>query len=94
MYVGAPGTTSTTVYTVPANTTTILKNIVMSNTAATPATITINVAGVGIVNSYSVSANDSVIMDMSLVLSAGDVISALQGTSNAINLFLSGVEVS
>ncbi|MFX4305994.1 hypothetical protein F8N00_11430 [Exiguobacterium sp. A1_3_1] len=94
LYIGTPGTTSATLYTVPASTTTILKNVVLSNTTATAAIITINVAGKAIVSSYSVAANDTVVIDLSLVLSATDTITGIQTTANAVNVFLSGVEVA
>jgi hypothetical protein len=93
IYVGTPGTSSATIYTVPASTTTIVKNIVMCNTTSSNAVITVATGGKNIISSYSVAANDTVTIDLSLILAAGDTITAVQTTSNAINLFLSGVEV-
>lgn len=46
------------------------------------------------IKNYSVSANDTVTIDLSLVLDATNTITAIQTTTNAINLFISGVEVS
>ena len=94
LYAGAPGTTSAILYSVPGSTKTIVKCLVFSNKTASEATITINFAGVGLVNAYKVAANDTVVLDLSLVLEAGETITALQGTANAVNLHLSGVEVN
>lgn len=84
----------TTAYTVPASTTTIVKNIVMTNKTGSAATITITIAGVEVVNNYSVAANDTVVIDLSLVMSATETITVQAGTANAINVYISGVEVS
>lgn len=94
LYIGTPGTTSATLYTVPASTTTILKNVVLSNTTATTAVVTIGVGGKNILTNYTVAANDTAVVDLSLVLSASDTITCVQTTANAVNVFLSGVEVA
>ncbi len=93
LYIGTPGTTSATLYTTPASTTTILKNVVLSNTTATAAVVTISVAGKNIVSGYTIQPNDTVVIDLSLVLSAADTITGVQATASAVNVFLSGVEV-
>lgn len=101
LYVGQPGTTAGTLYTAPASTTTILKNILMNNVTSTDATVTINLVPSGssaattnrIFTAYTVKANDTVAVDVSTVMSTGDFISALQGTSAAITIYISGVEV-
>ncbi|MED5042764.1 hypothetical protein P9848_12600 [Geobacillus stearothermophilus] len=94
LYKGTAGTSVTTAYTVPASTTTIVKNIVMTNKTGSAATITITIAGVEVVNNYSVAANDTVVIDLSLVMSATETITVQAGTANAINVYISGVEVS
>lgn len=94
LYAGAPGTTSTNFYTVPSTTTTIVKNITLTNTMASIAVVTITIAGKNIVSGYSVAPNDTVMMDLSLVLNATEIIAGLQTTANAVNVFISGVEVS
>ena len=93
LYIGTPATTGTVYYTVPANTTTIVKNIVLTNITGSSATITIQVANKDVISSYTVNARDTVVIDLSLVMTAGQVITISQGTSNAINVFISGVEV-
>ncbi|MED5042387.1 hypothetical protein P9848_10495 [Geobacillus stearothermophilus] len=93
LFKGTAETTSTTVYTVPASTTTIVKNIVLTNKTANDATITITIAGTGVVYGYSVAANDTVVIDLSLVMNATETITVQSGTANAINIYISGVEV-
>ncbi|OPH47632.1 hypothetical protein BC351_10610 [Paenibacillus ferrarius] len=101
LYVGQPTTAATTLYTVPANTTTIVKNILITNTTATSSNITIyavpNSQTVGnqhkILAAYTVKGNDTISMDVSLVVSSNDTIQALQGTSAAISIYVSGVEI-
>lgn len=93
LYKGTAGTTPSTAYTVPTNTTTIVKNIVLTNKTESAATVTITIAGVEVVNNYSVTANDTVVIDLSLVMSATETITVQAGTASAINVYISGVEV-
>lgn len=101
LYTGQPGTTATTLYTAPASTTTIIKNILVCNTTSSAATLTLSLVASGgsaaasnrILSAYNVSANDTVAIDLSGVLATGDFISALQGTSTALTCHITGVEV-
>jgi hypothetical protein len=45
-------------------------------------------------SALSINANDTVAIDLSGVLSTGDFISGLQGTSSALTIHITGVEVS
>lgn len=102
LYIGQPGTSATTLYTVPANTKSIVKNIVLTNTTGADATITLNFVPSGgvvlpanqIICSYTISANDTVVIDLSAVLEAGDTIQGYQGTASAVTVYLSGLEVA
>jgi hypothetical protein len=102
LYWGTPGTTETTLYTVPTSTTTFIKEIWLCNTTSTAATISLSIvnsggaAGTGnrILQAYSVPPNGVVVIACQEHMDAGDVISGLQGTSGAINLRISGVEVA
>ena len=101
LYTGQPGTSASTIYTAPASTTTIIKNILICNTTTSAATVTLNlVASAGsaaasnrILSTYNVNASDTVAIDLSGVLATGDFISAVQGTSSALTLHITGVEV-
>lgn len=102
MYVGQPGTTNTTLYTVPANTQGIIKYIKICNTTTNDATITLSLVPSGgsagstnrLINADTLRANETKAIDTGEVLNAGDFISALQGTSGAITLHISGIEVT
>jgi len=91
---GTPGTTSTTLYTTPASTKTIVKSLIISNSTTVEATITAKFAEIGLINAYKVAPNDTVVLDLSLVLEAGESITALQGTVGSVNVHISGVEVA
>jgi ATP-dependent protease ClpP protease subunit len=100
-YIGQPGTSATTLATVPSGKTWIVKQICLANTTASDATVTIHLvpsggsAGVGnmIVPGITVYAKSVVTVDLAQVMTAGDFIAGLQGTTSAITVTISGVEV-
>jgi hypothetical protein len=105
-YFGQPGTTTTTLYTAPSNTTAnpspgataIVKEIVLANTTANAATVTIGINGTSAANqiipAISVGANDTKILSgLNLMLNASDTLQGLQGTASAVTVVISGVEV-
>lgn len=94
LYKGTPGTTSTTAYTAPAATTTIVKNIIMTNKTALNATLTVTIAGTEVVYQYSVPAKDMITIDLTAVINATETITLIAGTASAVNVYISGVEVS
>lgn len=101
LYVGQPGTSIGTVYTVPANSRVIVKNIVLVNTASSDVTVNLHFVPSGqspgnenkIIADYAVRAKDTVVIDLSAVLEAGDTIQAAQSTVGAVTVYMSGVEV-
>ena len=98
LYSGQPGTSEGTLYTVPASTDAKVTEVVIANTSAAPATISLSAvpsggsAGVAnrLVAGLSVAANSVTVLDMSVFLTTGDFLSALQGTSGAVTLTISG----
>lgn len=86
----------------PAGTKVILKQVLLANTAAAAATVSISLVPSGgtagaanrIVPTVSVAANSVAAIDMSQVMEAGDFLSAVQGTLGAITVTISGVVVS
>jgi hypothetical protein len=101
-YIGQPGTTATTLFTVPVSTTYIVKCINICNTTSSAATITVNKVASGgsasaanrMLSSLNINANDTVMIDnISWTMTAGQFISALQGTSSALTIYFSGLEV-
>jgi ATP-dependent protease ClpP protease subunit len=102
LYIGQPGTSNTTLYTVPSGKKAIIKQILLANTSASSVTITIylvpsgGTAGAGnmIVSDITVNAKTVVTIDMAQVMNAGDFLVGVQSTSGAITVTISGVEVS
>ena len=93
LFRGAAALTSTTLYTVPSATTTVVSNIVVTNTAASAATFTLNLNGVSIGTSVIVAANDSTVIDMKQVLATTQTITGL-ASATTVNFHISGVEIS
>lgn len=89
----AAATSSTTLYTVPSATTTVVTNIAITNTAATSATFTITLNGVAIQSGSSVAANTTAYIDLKQVLNATQVIAGL-ASATTVNFHISGVEIS
>lgn len=98
LYVGKPTTSNGTLYTVPGNTTTIVKNIILTNTAANEVTVNLYFVPNGssstssnqILSSVSISSNTTTVIDMAGVLEEGDKISA---DSTGASIYISGLEV-
>jgi hypothetical protein len=90
---GAAATTSTLLYTVPASTTTVVTNIVVTNTAGTSATFTLLLDDVSIGTTVTVGAYDSTIIDMKQVLATTKTIKGL-ASATTVNFHISGVEIS
>ena len=93
--------TETTLYTCPTSqtTTTMVKQIVVTNTgsATTFALSLVPVAGTAgtanrLFNSLAIAANETVILDVSQVMTSGDFISARSAVGATVNVTISGVE--
>jgi len=101
MYQGQPGILETTLYTVPEGNTMVLKEIIITNTSALAATISLsvvpagNVAGVTnrIKVAEEIAANKSETFEVEIPMKVGDFISGLQGTADSITLTISGEEI-
>ena len=82
-------------YTVPTGYSAIIKQLVVTNTTGTAATFTFYIgaasAGNALFSGTSVAANDTVIINLSQVLTTGEVLRALASTNSALNLTVSGV---
>ena len=89
----AAAVTNTTLYTVPSATTTIVTNIVVSNTAATAATFDLSLDGVQIFNDAAIAANSTAFFDLKQVLVATDLIEGL-ASAITVNFHISGVEIA
>ena len=90
-YRGAATTTSSTIYTVPSNTTSILTDIVVTNTDANQQTVTISVDGVVLIPTVPISSNSVLNFQFRTVIGATKTITALAGSTN-VTLHVSGVQ--
>ena len=89
----AAAVTSTTLYTVPASTTAVVTNIVVTNTAGASGTFSLLLDDVSIATTVTVGAYDSTIIDMKQVLATTKTIKGL-ASAITINFHISGVEIS
>lgn len=93
LYRGAATTnTATTLYTVPASTTAVITNIVVTNTSSSLQSYTLSLDGVSIATSVAISASDSVVIDMKQVLGATKIIAG-GASATSVNFHISGVEI-
>ena len=90
---GAFATSSATLYTVPSATTTVVTNIVITNTAGSAGTFTLGLAGTSLATTVACGANSITTLDIKQVLSATQTITGL-ASATTINYHISGVEIS
>jgi hypothetical protein len=94
LFRGAATTTvGTTLYTVPSATTTVVTNIVITNTASSAGTFTLGLAGTNLATTTAIGANDSTVIDLKQVISATQTITG-GASATTINFHISGVEIS
>ena len=89
----AAATSSATLYTVPASTTAVITNILVTNTAGSSATFTLLLDDVSIATTVTVGAYDSTIIDLKQVLATGKTIKGL-ASATTVNFHISGVEIA
>lgn len=91
---GTLSDSSATLYTVPAATTAVVTNIVLSNSSSAAATVTMSLDGVGLLTGVEIGANSVVAIDLRQVLSAADLIAGESDTDAVIDYHISGVEIA
>lgn len=91
-------TSAATAYTVPASTTTILRNIHVQNGTGTAATFTLSIgtdaAATRFWDALSIPANSALDWSGFLVLATTEIVQWKAGTATALVATISGVEVS
>lgn len=93
LFRGAATTTvGTTLYTVPASTTTVVTNIVVTNTAASAGTFTMALNGTALHTTTSIAANTTVYIDCKQTIVATNTITG-GASATTINFHISGVEI-
>lgn len=82
-----------TIYTVPASTQAIVRNIHINNGNATSETITLVVAGTNFLKDLPLSPKGGFNENYGVVLEAGETITVV-GSTTGMTIFISGVEVA
>jgi hypothetical protein len=93
LFRGAASTSSATLYTVPSATTTIVTDIVVTNTAASDGTYELLLNDVVLAKTVTVGSNDSTIIQLKQPLAATQTIKGL-ASATTINFHISGVEIA
>lgn len=87
-----------TVYTVPASTTALLRNLHVCNTGSSPATLTVSIgadaAGTRLWNAVTVQPGGWLDWTGFMVMTATEVLQAYASAASTLTLTVSGVEVS
>lgn len=92
-------TLTTTLYTVPASTKTVVKEITLCNTDTSARAVTLYIgngsaAGNTLLSALSILAGDTKFITLSTVLIATDTIKGGADTGNKVAISVSGVEVT
>ena len=94
LFRGAATTDTTTVlYTVPSATTSVITNIVITNTDAASGTFTLGLAGTNFATTVTVGAYDSTVIDIKQPLATTETITG-GASAITINFHISGVEIA
>jgi len=93
LFRGAAATSSTTLYTVPSATTTIITDIVVTNTSGAPQTFTLTLDSIALASGVTVAANDTTLISIKQVLATTKILAGL-ASATSVNFHISGVEVS
>ena len=93
-----PGTSTGVLYTAPVNTTAVVRNIHVMNTTGSAATINLGVGDASVaancfLYAFSVAANSTYDWSGVLPIAEAETLDALQGTSGALTVTISGVLV-
>lgn len=89
----AAATSSTTLYTVPAATTTVVSNIAVTNTAGSAGTFTLLLNDISLHTTTAIAANTTVYIDLKQVLTTTQTIKG-SASATTVNFHISGVEIS
>jgi hypothetical protein len=93
LFRGAASTSSTTLYTVPSATTTVITNIGVTNTSSSTQSYTLSFNGVIFADTVSITAKDTVVIDLKQIVVATNTITGL-ASATSVNFHISGVEIS
>jgi hypothetical protein len=93
LFRGVAALTSTTLYTVPASTTTVISNIAVCNNTSTAGTFTILLDDIELHKDAAIAGNTTAYIDLKQVL---DTTKTIKGLASAITIdfHISGVEIA
>lgn len=91
------GTTTTTIATVSASRVEVLKQIIITNTDTVDRTVTLAIGNAAvasnrIISSLPIGANDIIVFDTALVLTATETLQGLADAANVVNVTAIGWE--
>ena len=92
-YRGPAATSSATLYTVPSSSTSVLTDIVVSNTSADQQYVTITVDGINLVPAVPISANAVINFQFKTVIATTKIVAGF-ATSTDVKFHISGVETA
>lgn len=93
LFRGAASTTSATLYTTPSGTTTVVTDIVATNTASSAANFTLSFNDVVFAQNVTVAATDSTVIQVKQPLAATQTIKGL-ASATTVNFHIGGVEIA
>jgi hypothetical protein len=93
LFRGAASTESTTLYTTPAGTKSLVTSFIVANTSATDVKYTITMNGVDVAKDTIVAGPDTIIIEFKQLLDAGQSLAAY-AESTAVNFSVTGLEIT
>jgi DNA phosphorothioation-dependent restriction protein DptG len=94
LFRGAATTTvGTVLYTVPSATSTVVTNVVITNTAASAGTFTLSLNDILLADAVAIGAKDSIVLDIKQVLATTNTIKG-GASATTVNFHIGGVEIS
>ena len=92
LFRGAAATSSTTLYTSPANMAVAVTNIAIVNDSTSAVTATINLATIPLIGGMSVPANSTQFIDLEQIVYNGETITGSASTTS-VDFHIAGYEV-
>jgi|LakMenEpi03Aug12_release.lakeMendotaPanAssembly.Ray.scaffolds.fasta_scaffold476580_2 hypothetical protein len=90
---GAFATSSATLYTVPASTTSLVTNILVTNTSASSQTFTITFDSVEVFAQSSIAANTTIALDLKQAIATTKIVAGF-ASSTDVKYHITGAEIA
>lgn len=92
LFRGAASGTSTTLYTAPSSTITVITNVTVTNPTSAQQTFTFTFGGTVFAQDIAIGAYDTLVIDIKQVLTATQTIAGY-ASSTSVNFAIAGVEI-